>query len=178
MKYLKIVFSFLILTLLHTNVSGQVSKNQIILPLGGNAFSSLPLEESNTVTDNGIENWTNPEEQFTVYFKVSKPGLVKIALNEAITIQGKSVLEFGINNTFKKIKFSESKKTPLVIGEWKIKDTGYVALKIKAISKTKTNFPSFSKLAISGSQLKEKQLLYLIMKEAFFIGDDAGHRYI
>jgi hypothetical protein len=156
MKYLKIVFSFLILTLLHTNVSGQVSKNQIILPLGGNAFSSLPLEESNTVTDNGIENWTNPEEQFTVYFKVSKPGFVKIALNESITIQGKSVLEFGINNAFKKIKFSESKKTPLVIGEWKIKDTGYVALKIKAISKTKTNFPSFSKLAISGTAIEGK----------------------
>ena len=99
MKYLKIIFSFLIIVLLHTNVSGQDSKNEISLPLGGNAFSSLPLGESNTITDNGIENWTNPEEQFTVYFKVSKPGLVKIALNEAITIKGKSVLEFGINNT-------------------------------------------------------------------------------
>jgi hypothetical protein len=156
MKYLKITFSFFILILLHTNVSGQVSKNEINLPLGGNAFSSLPVEESNTITDNGIENWTNPKEKFTVYFKVSKPGLIKIVLNEAITIQGKSVLEFGINNAFKKIKFSENQKTPVVIGEWKIKDTGYVALKIKAISKTKANFPSFSKLAISGSAIEGK----------------------
>lgn len=144
------------LVLLYASVYGQDSKTQISLPLGGNAFSSLHLEESNTLTDNGIENWTNPKEYFTVYFKVSKPGSVQISINEAIEIQGKSVLEFGINNVFKKIKFNETQKTPIAMGEWEIKDTGYVALTIKGISKTKTNFPSISKLTINGSAILGK----------------------
>lgn len=144
------------LVLLYASVYGQDSKTQISLPLGGNAFSSLHLEESNTLTDNGIENWTNPKEYFTVYFKVSKPGSVQISINEAIEIQGKSVLEFGINNVFKKIKFNETQKTPIAMGEWEIKDTGYVALTIKGISKTKTNFPSISKMTINGSAILGK----------------------
>ena len=144
------------LVLLYASVYGQDSKTQISLPLGGNAFSSLHLEESNTLTDNGIENWTNPKEYFTVYFKVSKPGSVQISINEAIEIQGKSVLEFGINNVFKKIKFNETQKTPIAMGEWEIKDTGYVALTIKGISKTKTNFPSISKLTFNGSAILGK----------------------
>lgn len=156
MKYLKIIFSFFMLVLLYASVYGQDTKTQISLPLGGNGFSSLHLEESNTLTDNGIENWTNPKEYFTVYFKVSKPGSVQISINEAIAIQGKSVLEFGINNVFKKIKFNETQKTPIAIGEWKIKDTGYIALTIKGISKTKTNFPSISKLTINGSAIQGK----------------------
>ena len=144
------------LVLLYASVYGQDSKTQISLPLGGNAFSSLHLEESNTLTDNGIENWTNPKEYFTVYFKVSKPGSVQISINEAIEIQGKSVLEFGIKNKSKKIKFDESKKHPNLIGEWKINDIGYVALTIKGISKTKSNFPSISNLTIDGSAIQLK----------------------
>jgi hypothetical protein len=156
MKYLKIIFSFLVLVLLSTNVLAQDSKNEIHLPLGGNAFSSFNLENSNTVTDNGIENWTDSKEYFTVYFRVSNPGLVRISTDESAAIQGKSVLEFGINNQLKKIEFDETQKKPILIGEWKIIDTGYVALKIKGISKTNSNFPSISKLTISGSALQGK----------------------
>lgn len=156
MKYYKIIFSFLTLLLISTNVLAQDSKNEIHLPLGGNAFSSYNLESNNTITDNGIENWTDPKEYFTVYFRVSTPGLIRISTDEFVNVQGKSTLEFGINKELKKIEFDENNKRPIVINEWKIIDTGYVALKIKGISKTQSNFPSISKLIISGSALQGK----------------------
>lgn len=127
------------------------------LPLGGNAFSSLHLEDSNTITTNGIENWTNPEEYFTTYFRISEPGVFQISINsDSSVILGKSILEFTINNESKRVVFNGIKKEPLILGSWKIKEAGYVTLKIKGISKTKNNFPSISKLTITGPAFQGK----------------------
>lgn len=156
MNFIKNIIPFFTLALLSSNLFAQEASTEFSLPLAGNAFSSFHLDGNKTITNDGIENWTNPQEYFTVYFRVSKPGVVRISINEPVSIVGKSVLEFGINNELKKIKFNETQKTPIAIGEWKIKDTGYVALKIKGISKTQNSFPSISKLSISGSVIQGK----------------------
>lgn len=156
MNFIKNIIPFFTLIILSSNLFAQELSTEFSLPLAGNAFSSFHLDGSKTITNDGIESWTNPQEYFTVYFKVSKPGSLQILINEPFSIVGKSVLEFGINNELKRIKFNETQKSPITIGKWKIKDTGYVALKIKGISKTKNNFPSISKLAISGSAIQGK----------------------
>lgn len=168
MKFLKKNITFITLILLGANLFAQDSSAEFILPLAGNAFSSFHIDGGETITNDGIENWTNPQEYFTVYFRVSKPGLVRISINEPIKIIGKSVLEFGINNVSKRIEFNETKKHPILIGEWKIKDTGYVALKIKGISKTKNKFPTISKLTISGSAIQGKTAFVLNNEGNFF----------
>lgn len=135
-----------------TNSSDDlVSKTKISLPLGGNAYSSKHLEANPTITDNGIENWTNSDEYFTVYFRVSKAGTFQISVDESVIIKGKSELEFTINNESKKIQFETSNKKAINIGSWKIEKEGYVALQIKGISKTTDLFPSISKLTISSA---------------------------
>jgi hypothetical protein len=127
------------------------------LPLGGNAFSSIPLGEVETITKNGIENWTNTEEYFTAYFRISEPGVFQFSIdNESLAILGKSTLEFTINNESKRVEFNDTKKEPYQIGRWEINEPGYVALKIKGISKNKSNFPSISKLTINSSIAKDK----------------------
>ncbi|MDQ8012784.1 MAG: DUF3472 domain-containing protein [Flavobacterium nitrogenifigens] len=123
-------------------------KTKISLPLAGNAFSSEHIDGSNTITDNGIENWTNPNEFFTLYFKISKPGIFQFTVEESVEVFGKSEVEFSINNESKKVAFSSSKKA-ISIGTWTIKKEGYVALKIKGISKTGDRFPSINRLEIS-----------------------------
>ncbi len=157
MEYLKNIISFFTIVLISSNLFAQDSSATISLPLGGNAFSSLHLEDSNTITNNGIENWTNPEEYFTAYFRISEPGVFKISINnDSSVILGKSILEFTINNESKRVVFNGIKKEPLLLGSWKIMEAGYVALKIKGISKTKNNFPSISKLTITGSAFQGK----------------------
>ena len=156
MKFFKKNIYFFILVLLGSNLFGQDALTGLSLPLAGNAFSSFHLEGKETISKNGIENWINSKEYFTVYFRVSKPGIVRISIPKPVSIVGESVLEFGIANTLKKIKFIETQKTPIAIGEWKIIDTGYVALTIKGISKTKSSFPSISSIAITGPAIAGK----------------------
>lgn len=156
MKFLKKYIYFFLLLLLSNTLFAQEAITGLSLPLAGNAFSALHLDQNQTISKNGIENWTNPKEYFTVYFRVSKPGTVRISIPERVPSTGTSVLEFGIGTTFKKIKFNETQKAPIAIGEWKVIDTGYVALTIKGISKTKSSFPSLSSLTIGGSAIAGK----------------------
>ena len=130
-------------------------KTSISLPLAGNAYSSKHREESNTITDNGIENWTDSGEFFTAYFKIDKAGTFQITVEESVLVNGKSEIEFSINNESKKVKFDTSKKA-FPIGSWKIDKEGYVALKIKGISKTGKQFPSINRLTISSSDYDGK----------------------
>lgn len=123
-------------------------KIQISLPLAGNAFSSKHLDGNNTITDNGIENWTDSNEFFTAYFRISKVGTFQITVEESVQVEGKSELEFSINNESKHVKFSVSKKA-VIAGTWKINQEGYVAVKIKGLGKTGNRFPAIQRLTIS-----------------------------
>ncbi|MNF25185.1 hypothetical protein D3C84_57950 [compost metagenome] len=156
MKHSKVVFSFFSAILISFISTAQNSKIEVALPLAGNAFSSLHLEENQTITDNGIENWTNPNEYFTAYFRISKPGTFTIATDESVVVSGESVVEFSINDVAKRVTYNETKKQSVTIGNWKISDTGYVAIKIKGIRKTANAFPSISILKISSPDCKGK----------------------
>jgi len=168
MRYSKVIFSFLALILISAVSTAQNSKVELSLPLGGNAYSSLHLDDSETITNNGIENWTNPKEYFTVYFRISKPGTFKIATDESVVVSGKSVVEFIINAVSKKVTYNEAKKQLVTVGSWKIYDTGYVALKIKGINKTLNAFPSIPKLIITSDDSEGKIALVPNNEGKFF----------
>lgn len=131
-------------------------KTKISLPLAGNTFSSKHLDGNNTVTNKGIENWTNPDEFFTVYFRVSKAGTFQIIIEEPTEVYGKSELEFSINGIAKKVKFDPATKKSITAGNWKITQEGYVAIKIKGIRKTTDRFPSIGHLTIISSDFDGK----------------------
>ncbi|MET3026855.1 DUF3472 domain-containing protein [Flavobacterium sp. UW10123] len=147
-----IVFAFLLVSFSNEKKDAETV---ISVPLAGNAFSSEHIDGSNTITDNGIENWTNPKEFFTLYFKISKPGTFQFTVEESVEVFGKSEVEFSINNESKKVTFTTSKKV-VSIGTWTIKKEGYVALKIKGISKTGDRFPSINRLEISSKDFDGK----------------------
>jgi hypothetical protein len=131
-------------------------KVQISLPLAGNAYSSMHLE-SRTITDNGIENWTDSKEYFTAYFRVSNPGTFQVTIEESVVILGKSELEFSINKESKRVKLDASdKKKAIVVGNWKVAKEGYIAIVIKGVNKSGTNFPAISRLTISSTDYDGK----------------------
>lgn len=136
------------------------------IPLAGNAFSSKHIDGSNTITENGIENWKDSKEYFIVYFRISKPGTFQITVEESVEVFGKSEVEFSIQNETKKVTFNTSKKA-VSIGNWKINKEGYVALKIKGISKTGEKFPSINRLTVSASNY-EGQFFYVPNNEGNF----------
>lgn len=128
----------------------------IYLPLGGNAYSSLHEDAEKSLSDRGIVNWSNPGEYFTAYLRVSKPGTLFISIKDRPVVEGQSTLEFSINNQSKKVSFDEAKTFDGKIGDWIIKDTGYVAITIKGINKSGTQFPFIQTLSISGTAIEGK----------------------
>lgn len=154
MKSLKLV-TLIVLSAIGLNGYAQ-NQGNITLPLGGNAYSSLHQDSERTLSNRGIVNWSNPKEYFTAYFRVAKPGTVIVSLNDKPVVEGQSTLSFSINNQPKEVKFDESKTLDGKIGEWTVKDTGYVALTIKGLSKSGSKFPSLANLAISGSAVEGK----------------------
>jgi hypothetical protein len=152
--------SFKLAALIVLGAMGLKSQAQnsaaISLPLAGNAYSSLHQDSERTLSNKGIVNWSNQKEYFTAYFRVSKPGKIMISLGDKPVLDGQSVLEFSINNQPKKVNFDETKPFEDKIGEWTIKDTGYVALTIKGISKSGAKFPSIQTLSIDGTATEGK----------------------
>jgi hypothetical protein len=122
------------------------------IPLAGNAFSSKPFAEKQIITENGIENWTDSGEYVTVYFRVSKPGLIDLSIpSDALKTEGNATLEFTVNGVSKKTDFTDSNKKEYFIGNWDIKEAGYVAVIIKGTSKEKKVFPSISALKVQSN---------------------------
>ncbi|MGN7987471.1 DUF3472 domain-containing protein [Pedobacter sp. 22226] len=152
--------SFKLVALIVLGLIGLKSQAQnsaaISLPLAGNAYSSLHQDSERTLSNKGIVNWTNPKEYFTAYFRVSKPGTVVISLVDNPLVEGQSTLEFTINNQPKKVSFDENKVFDGKIGEWTVKDTGYVSVSIKGISKSGAKFPSIQTLTIGGTATEGK----------------------
>ena len=171
--HLVLALSFISLSCSSSNDSTQeepineIIKSKISLPLGGNAYSSKHMDSNNTVTDNGIENWTDADEYFTAYFRVSKAGTFQITVEEPTEIYGKSELEFSINGEAKKVSFDAALKKAIVAGTWKITQEGYVAIKIKGISKTESRFPFISRLTISSTDYDGK-IAYVPNNEGHF----------
>jgi len=124
------------------------------IPIGGNAF--VVNSKGAKITEKGIENWTDANEVIKLYFRVSKPGTVSLSIDETAVVDGKSAMEFSINNDPKRIMLDERKKTEVIIGSWLVKDSGYVEVAIKGISKTKKYFPNIVRLNLGGSAIDAK----------------------
>ncbi len=146
------------LTLLLATVVGvfaneQNTLAQIVVPLGGNAFASQSKNAS--ITKNGIENWTDPETSFKIYVRFAKKGTLSITLNQLSQVNGNTELSLSINNQVKKVLLNQ-RDVSSPVGEWTIKDTGYVAIQLKGLKKSGTTFPVIGSLLLSGTAVDAK----------------------
>ncbi|MFA6275910.1 MAG: DUF3472 domain-containing protein [Pedobacter sp.] len=131
--------------------SKDIYAQLITVPLAGNVYSSNKVESrrNSTISNDGIVRWTNPQDIFTAYVRVAKTGTLKIDLDD-FKVTGNSEIEFSIDNKTSKISLNEGMR-PVSVGMWDINDTGYVAIKIKGVSKTGNEFPAIKSLKLSGT---------------------------
>lgn len=124
-----------------------VPEHALTLPLGGNTWRSG--HGSGRVTDEGIRAWSSPEVYFTSYVRINNTGILKIWLDAKVPL-GQTYLNVSIHNKNKKIRLSADDRKPVSAGQWKIKDTGYVAITIKGLSKDGEIFANIQNLKLSG----------------------------
>lgn len=148
MKKLQL-FLYLLLAINSSSQSGA----EVIVPAGGNSWVT-PDSLEERITAAGWENWQNSNVVFTTYIKVSQPGSLKVkAAIEAS--EGESKLQCTIAGKGKTIKVSGNKKE-YMIGEWHIRQAGYVAIQMSGISRTGPGFGKLTHFIVSGSCIDEE----------------------
>lgn len=150
--------SFLLCTLhLPATASGKkvpATDTVLQLPIAGNTYAQQVAGKSRNITNNGIESWTDGQVQFDTYLRISQPGIIKISL--MAKTEGKSKLQLSINDKKKTIPVNSDAFQRHEVGEWTVKDTGYVKITLRGLSKTGSRYADVSGYEISGTAVQAK----------------------
>ena len=145
------IFLAIALTItLHPSAFAQ----KISIPLGGNAWSNHPGDSSGGhITPDGIADWTDPSTAFTVWFRVSRPGKLDIALLAAVPSGGSTIsISLGGGSamthtlTLKGARLHECNT-----GSWTVLDTGYQLVVIRGLQRSGSVFANIQSLFLSGA---------------------------
>lgn len=120
--------------------------NRQSIPIGGNAWTN----QGGKISKAGLENWNDPATVCTVYLRPAQAGKLKLSLF-LNTQNTQSSIKVTLLNVSKTIKAAGAGEKEYFLGEWVVKQAGYVAVAIQGISKSGANFGTLSKLVASGS---------------------------
>jgi len=126
----------------------------ITVPVGGNAWRVDKDTAGGQITNNGIANWTDKNAGFITYVRFSRPTKFKLYLQLKVP-QGNTTLSVSALNKTRRIEVTGNILEDHYAGEWIANDTGYVAISIKAESKTGTVYADLPSLKLTGAGIKE-----------------------
>jgi hypothetical protein len=138
----------------------------LYVPLGGNAWRVDKDTLGGKITNDGITEWTNGKAEFVAYLRFAKTGKFKLWL-DAKAVAGEAKLSVSCFGSDHSVKVSGSAFSKLDAGEWEVRDTGYVAIHIKGLSKTGTGYAGIIGLHLSGSAV-DAQTAYVKNNEGDF----------
>jgi len=141
---------FAINNIVNAQAINQNTDTLMYVPIGGNSWRVDADTTGGNITNDGIVNWTNPTAEFTTYIRLAKKGTLKIWLYGKVA-NGKSILNISVLNLTKKITVTDAAFADHYAGEWAVTDTGYIAIKIKGVSKTGNYYADINSLKISGT---------------------------
>jgi len=148
----------------------------VLIPLGGNSWvQSTTLTapgDYGLITSYGIDGWVDQTKKFDIYFRVNKPGNVKLALE--LDAQNDSEIRVTAFDKVTDLKITAGNKKFIAIGDFPSNQVGYAKVTLEAVSKNGNMFPSpIYYLGVSGD-FKEYDLDFV--KESFSSGFGYGRR--
>ncbi len=127
----------------------------INIPLGGNAWRVDKDTLGGNISNDGIVNWSDAKADFIAYVRFGHTGKFKLYLNIAVP-NGESKIAVSTLGSTKEIKVNNNLSKTYYAGEWTVKDTGYVAIKIHGVNKTGDLFANISSIQLSGNVIDNK----------------------
>jgi len=143
------------LTLASLSCSATVaSDTSVTVPIGGNAWQIDKDTLGGNISNDGIVNWTNKHAAFVTYVRFNKKGSYKLWLNLKVP-EGETTLSVAIQKESRKVKVTGNILKDHFAGSLVINDTGYIAIKIKAVSKTGNVYADIPAIKLTGADAKE-----------------------
>jgi hypothetical protein len=127
----------------------------ITIPLGGNAWRNDKDTLGGNISNEGIVNWSDAKVGFTVYFRLGHTGKFKLYLDMDVP-GGKSKIAVSALGKTQDVSISADSFKNIYVGDWTATDTGYVAVKIKGVSKSGSLFANIRSIKLEGSAIDSK----------------------
>lgn len=153
--YLSTITLFTICTLPLFGRNAMPKDTSTLVPIGGNAWRTDKDTTGGNINNEGIVHWSSMDARYTTYFRLGRTGKFKLYLNMSVPA-GKSKIAVTVFGSTKDILVSASSVKDVYVGEWNAIDTGYVAVKIKGISKTDSLFANINSIKLAGPAIDNK----------------------
>lgn len=129
--------------------------NALTIPIGGNSWLLNSSDKDEKITKEGFINWKNTATICRTYVRVSQPGKLKISVTLTAN-DGESKLTMSFSG--KTISFMTTPNTTkeYFVGEWEVKQQGYVAIDLQGITKKSDSFGQVQSIIVSGSAISSE----------------------
>src|SRR3569833_3261658 len=124
-----------------------------LIPLGGNAWRTDKDTVGGNISKEGIANWSSANAVFTSYIRFGRTGKLAVYLHMSVP-KGKSSIKVSVLGISKTITTSDNGYKDVYVGDWMIRDTGYVTFRLKGVSKTGDIFADVAGITVSGEAAK------------------------
>lgn len=136
-------------------LSKSISDSLITVPLGGNAWRVDKDTLGGKINNDGIVNWSSAQASFTCYVRLGQTGSFRLYLYGSVP-NGESKIAVTALGVTKEIFISRNSVSDHLVGEWRVTDTGYVAFKIKGLSKIGPVFANINSIKLEGTAIGNK----------------------
>ncbi|MDN5286942.1 MAG: hypothetical protein JWR38_3216 [Mucilaginibacter sp.] len=143
------------------SVASAITGSKVSIAFGGNAFvtagNSGFTENIDDSGSDGLTGWTSSNSIISVYFKVIDTGSVNLFLRTKVS-SGTSQIKVSINNQSITKQITNTAIDTISVGQFSLKNKGYVKVDIQGVSKTGTDFGTVTDLVLQGSTVTNTML--------------------
>src|SRR6478752_1263318 len=151
-KFLRYLLVITICACSSMNLYSQIDQDitGIDIPIGGNSWllKAMPGEEIN---NNGFINWKSPSTICRTFFRISKPGIIRVWLFIELP-DTSAIVQVTIGKVSNKIPVINANGIRLDAGTFKITDTGYVHIDVRAFQRKNAESGKLTNIRIEGLQ--------------------------
>ncbi|WP_345230174.1 DUF3472 domain-containing protein [Olivibacter ginsenosidimutans] len=140
-----------------------IPNDAIDVPIGGNTWQVAAVDaDRDVVGTHGIPTWNDPSKAFVTYVRLAKKG--SLALWLKARVDGPGILTVQVSGKQQQIDISPKHQEVIYLGDWDIRDTGYIAINLQA--KKEIHLSKLTAIAIAGSA---------VSAQTHFVKDNEGN---
>ncbi len=127
-----------------TSITAQAQSEVQAVSLAGNAYITQHADKAR-ISDNGVDNWSNPQTTVSAYFHVDKPQTITLSLEG----KGHATMRMICEGKKQDVKFDCDE--PFIAGDLKVKicKPGYVRVDLKGVKRDGENFANITNLMVA-----------------------------
>lgn len=129
------------------------SSNIVAVSLNGNSYITNNRRGAR-ISDDGITRWQNAETTISAWFKVTRTGLLDLAIR-ANVLNGKSKIQVKVEGKTFDVNITSKELSVIYVGSINIAKPGYIRIDFQGLEKEGEVYANISELIIAGEAASE-----------------------